>query len=44
MTAHCADKLFEQSSLILRDPIILELMQRIPDARPTMCGRHANLE
>ncbi len=44
MTAQFGGSLFEQTSLILLDAIVLELMQRIPDAHQTMRIRHTNLE
>ena len=44
MTAQFGGSLFEQTSLILLDAIVLELMQPIPDAHQTMRSRHTNLQ
>jgi D-arabinose 5-phosphate isomerase GutQ len=44
MTPQFGGSLFEQTSLILLDAIVLELMLRIPDAHQTMRSRHTNLE
>jgi hypothetical protein len=36
--------LFEQTSLLLLDAIVFELMQSMPDRRRTMLSRDTNLE
>jgi 6-phospho-3-hexuloisomerase len=43
-TAQFGGSLFEQSSLVLLDAIILELARRIPQAHQRMHQRHANLQ
>jgi 6-phospho-3-hexuloisomerase len=43
-TAQFGGSLFEQTSLILLDAIVLELMRQIPDAPKTMLSRHTNLQ
>jgi 6-phospho-3-hexuloisomerase len=43
-TQQFGGSLFEQSSLILFDAIILEIAQRIPDAHQRMLRRHTNLQ
>ena len=43
-TAQFGGSLFEQSSLVLLDAIVLELARGIPDAHRRMSLRHANLQ
>ena len=43
-TRQFGGSLFEQTSLILIDAIILELMQAMPDAHRAMLSRHTNLQ
>ena len=43
-TQQFGGSLFEQSSLILFDAMILEMAQRIPDAHQRMLRRHTNLQ
>ena len=43
-TRQFGGSLFEQTSLILLDAIVLELSQAIPDAYGRMLGRHTNLQ
>jgi len=43
-TRQFGGSLFEQTSLIILDAIVLELMQAIPDAHRLMLGRHTNLQ
>ncbi len=43
-TEQFGGSLFEQTSLILLDAIVLELMQAVPDAHRMMLGRHTNLQ
>ena len=43
-TRQFGGSLFEQTSLILLDAIVLELMQAAPDPHRTMLGRHTNLQ
>ena len=43
-TAQFGGSLFEQSSLVLLDAIVLELARGIPDAHQRMSRRHANLQ
>jgi 6-phospho-3-hexuloisomerase len=43
-TRQFGGSLFEQSSLILFDAIILEIARRIPDAHQLMLRRHTNLQ
>jgi 6-phospho-3-hexuloisomerase len=43
-TRQFGGSLFEQTSLILLDAIVLELMQAIPDAHRMMISRHTNLQ
>ena len=43
-TQQFGGSLFEQSSLILFDAIILEMARRIPDAHQRMLRRHTNLQ
>ena len=43
-TRQFGGSLFEQTSLILLDAIVLELMQAMPDAHKTMLTRHTNLQ
>ena len=43
-TRQFGGSLFEQTSLILLDAIILELARAIPDAHRTMLSRHTNLQ
>lgn len=43
-TRQFGGSLFEQSSLILFDAIILEITRRIPDAHQLMLRRHTNLQ
>jgi 6-phospho-3-hexuloisomerase len=42
--AQFGGSLFEQSSLVLLDAIVLELARGIPDAHQRMSRRHANLQ
>ena len=44
VTRQFGGSLFEQSSLILLDAIVLELARRIPDADQRMLQRHTNLQ
>jgi 6-phospho-3-hexuloisomerase len=43
-TRQFGGSLFEQTSLILLDAIVLDLMQAVPDPHQTMLGRHTNLQ
>ena len=43
-TRQFGGSLFEQTSLILLDAIVLELMQAVADPHKTMLGRHTNLQ
>ena len=43
-TRQFGGSLFEQSSLILFDAIVLEIARRIPDAHQRMLRRHTNLQ
>jgi 6-phospho-3-hexuloisomerase len=43
-TQQFGGSLFEQTSLILLDAIVLELMQAVPDPHRLMLGRHTNLQ
>lgn len=43
-TTQFGGSLFEQTSLVLLDAIVFELMQQDPDAPRTMLSRHTNLE
>ena len=43
-TRQFGGSLFEQTSLILLDAIVLELMQAAPDPHRTMLSRHTNLQ
>lgn len=43
-TRQFGGSLFEQTSLILLDAIVLELMQAVPDPYRTMLNRHTNLQ
>jgi 6-phospho-3-hexuloisomerase len=43
-TTQFGGSLFEQTSLVLLDAIVFELMQRNPDALRKMLSRHTNLE
>ena len=43
-TRQFGGSLFEQTSLILLDAIVLELMQAVPDPHKMMLGRHTNLQ
>jgi 6-phospho-3-hexuloisomerase len=43
-TRQFGGSLFEQTSLILLDAIVLELTQAVPDAHRTMMRRHTNLQ
>ena len=43
-TRQFGGSLFEQTSLILLDAIVLELMQALPDPHRTMLNRHTNLQ
>jgi 6-phospho-3-hexuloisomerase len=43
-TRQFGGSLFEQTSLILLDAIVLELMKAIPDAHRMMLSRHTNLQ
>jgi 6-phospho-3-hexuloisomerase len=43
-TSQFGGSLFEQTSLILLDAIVLELMQAVPDPHRMMLGRHTNLQ
>jgi 6-phospho-3-hexuloisomerase len=43
-TRQFGGSLFEQTSLILLDAIVLELMQALPDPHRMMLGRHTNLQ
>jgi 6-phospho-3-hexuloisomerase len=35
---------FEQTSLVLLDAIVLDLMQAVPDSHRLMLNRHTNLQ
>jgi 6-phospho-3-hexuloisomerase len=43
-TSQFGGSLFEQTSLILLDAIVLELMQAVPDPHRMMLSRHTNLQ
>lgn len=43
-TRQFGGSLFEQTSLIILDAIVLELMQIVPDAHRLMLSRHTNLQ
>jgi 6-phospho-3-hexuloisomerase len=43
-TRQFGGSLFEQTSLILLDAIVLELMQAVPDPHRMMLSRHTNLQ
>jgi 6-phospho-3-hexuloisomerase len=43
-TAQFGGSLFEQTSLVLLDAIVLELMQAVPDPHRMMLSRHTNLQ
>ena len=43
-TRQFGGSLFEQTSLILLDAIVLELMQTVPDPHRAMLSRHTNLQ
>jgi len=43
-TRQFGGSLFEQTSLVLLDAIVLELMQAAPDPHKTMLARHTNLQ
>lgn len=43
-TRQFGGSLFEQTSLIILDAVVLELMQAIPDAHRLMLSRHTNLQ
>ena len=43
-TRQFGGSLFEQTSLILLDAIVLELMQAVTDPHRVMLGRHTNLQ
>ena len=43
-TRQFGGSLFEQTSLILLDAVVLELMQAVPDPYRTMLNRHTNLQ
>ena len=44
LTRQFGGSLFEQTSLILLDAIVLELMQAVPDPHGVMLRRHTNLQ
>ena len=43
-TRQFGGSLFEQTSLVLLDAIVLQLMQAVPDPHRVMLGRHTNLQ
>jgi 6-phospho-3-hexuloisomerase len=43
-TRQFGGSLFEQTSLILLDAIVFELMEALPDPHRTMLSRHTNLQ
>ena len=43
-TSQFGGSLFEQTSLVLLDAIVLQLMQAVPDPHRVMLGRHTNLQ
>ncbi|HEY3623431.1 MAG TPA: SIS domain-containing protein [Roseiarcus sp.] len=43
-TRQFGGSLFEQTSIILLDAIVLELMEAVPDPHQLMLGRHTNLQ